>query len=154
MTFTVFTGPQLYMLVTSLHGLVGTLALALLLHPVITLRKATTLRWGTRFTAELAAGMLAVVFAVGWWTYPTYRNKVKPDLLVDQHPAWLWFEGKEHLAAMATVLAVSGALTLRFAGDDPDARRAAHALLASAWTCGVIAAIFGVMVRAVAQPGW
>lgn len=154
MTFTVFTGPQLYTLVTTAHGLVATLALALLLHPVITLGRRRTLTWGTRFTAELAAGLLSAVFAVGWWTYPTYRNRVKTGLLADQHPAWLWFEGKEHLAAIATILAVSGALMLRFGGDRPDARRTARALLLASWICGVLAAVLGVMVRSVAQPGW
>lgn len=87
MTFTVFTGSQLYTLVTTLHGLVGALALALLLHPVITLGRRRTVTWGTRFTAELAAGLLGLVFAVGWWTYPTYRENVKTGLLVDNHPA-------------------------------------------------------------------
>jgi len=154
MTFTVFTGSQLYTLVTTLHGLVGALALALLLHPVITLGRRPRVTWGTRFTAELAAGLLAGVFGVGWWTYPTYRNRVKTGLLHDNHPAWLWFEGKEHLAAMATVLAVSGALTLRFGAGQADGRRTARALLAAAWVCGVIAAVLGVMVRSVAQPGW
>lgn len=154
MTFTVFTGSQLYTLVTTLHGLVGALALALLMHPVITLGRRRTLTWGTLFTAELAAGLLTAVFAVGWWTYPTYRNRVKTGLLQADHPAWLWFEGKEHLAAMATVLAVSGALMLRVGRGRADAHRTARALLLAAWVCGVIAATLGVMVRAVAQPGW
>lgn len=154
MTFTVFTGSQLYALVTSAHGLVAVLALALVLHPVITLRRRPGLSWGTRFTAELSAGLLTAVFAVGWWTYPTYRARVKPGLIEAKHPAWLWFEGKEHLAAMAVALVVAGALTLRVAGRRDDARRAAWALLLAGWCCGAGAAILGVMTRAVAQPGW
>lgn len=154
MTFAPFTGPQLYTLVTTLHGLVGVLALALLLHPVITLGRRPRPTWGTRFTADLAALLLVAVFAVGWWTYPTYRRKVKPPLLIEDHPAWLWFESKEHLAAMATVLAVSGAATLRWGGSQPAGRRTSRALLFGAFLTGLTAAVLGVLVRAVAQPGW
>jgi hypothetical protein len=147
-----------YALWANVHGHLAVLGLAVLLHPVVTLvrRKAAT-PW-TRRTAWLGAAMLTVPFAIGWWLYPTYRQRVKPALYAAHDPgsaaALKAFESKEHLAAMAVVLAVSGAVALHAAGRTPEGRRTAGALLLASWLCGVVAAALGLFVTARAQPGW
>lgn len=145
--------PELWALTERAHGHLALLGLALLLHPVLTLRRpGLTAR--TLLTAELAAGMLTVAFLIGWWLYPTYREEVKPELLAAMPSVAARFETKEHLAAMCTALALAGAGALRLAGDRPDVRRTARALLLAAWGCGVIAGLLGLHVAGGAHPAW
>jgi len=146
--------PEIYGWLERLHGHLAVLGLAVLLHPVITLRRRVGLPPWTRRTAELGAVMLAVPFALGWWLYPTYRHRVKTTLWTEHHPALWAFESKEHLAALCVALAVSGALVLRLAGEDPGGRGTAWALLVAAWCCGLATAGLGIYVAGVAQPGW
>ena len=81
-----------------------------------------------------------VPFLIGWQIYPSYRQHIKPHLWVEQHEVALRFESKEHLAFLATALAVAGALTLRAGYRDRELVRLAHALLLTAWGCGVLTA--------------
>ena len=146
--------PEVYGLLERVHGHLAVLALALLLHPVITLRTRTGLaRWTVR-SAWMAAGLLLVPFALGWWLYPTYREQVKPGLRADLPSLMVGFELKEHLAFYAMALAVGGAAALHWGGRHPAGRSAAWWLLASAWVCGLGAGLLGVWVAGGAQPGW
>lgn len=146
--------PETYALLERVHGHVALLGLALLLHPVITLRTRSSLNWRTHLTAELGAALLAAPFALGWAIYPVYRAEVKPGLY-GRAPAWMAaFESKEHLAAMALCLAIGGALTLRLAGRTPSGRTAAWWLLAVGWSLGAVTGALGVAVASVAAPGW
>jgi hypothetical protein len=134
---------QSFALLERLHGHVGWLALALLLHPVVTLgRRPHLARWTVR-SAELAAALLASTFAAGWWLYGPYRARVKPGLLADAPRVAAAFESKEHLAFVCLCLAMAGAVTLRLLGHRPDARRLARSLLGAAWLTGVTAAAGG-----------
>jgi len=146
--------PELFALLARVHGLLAALALAVLLHPVITLRTRRALtRWTLR-TSDLGALLLAVVGALGAWLYPLYRARPKISLL---HQAPLYadlFESKEHLAVIAIALALGGAITLRVAGEHPAGRRAAWSLLASGWALGVLTAALGLLVASVAHPAW
>ena len=117
--------PELFALLERIHGHLAVLGLALLLHPVITLRTRRGLNWRTHLTAELGAALLAIPFAIGWAIYPAYRTHVKPSLFAAESPAFHAFETKEHLAAMAVFLAVGGAVALRAAGKTPAGRSAA-----------------------------
>lgn len=147
-------GAALFGLVERLHGHLGVLGLAMLLHPVITLPRRPRLTPWTVRTAEIAAAMLTATFALGWWIYPAYRADVKPSLLRDAPFVALRFESKEHLAFCAAALAVGGAIALRRVGGTRDGRRLAWALLLSAWVCGVLTAGLGIFVASIAQPGW
>lgn len=119
-----------------LHGYAAVLALALLLHPVISLPAN---RRRTRWTAALAAALLAAPAVLGWAIYPTYRVLRKPGL-----GGWApVFEIKEHLASYAVALALGGACAA-FGGGP--ARIIARDLLAAAWLCGVVAAVLSVAV--------
>jgi hypothetical protein len=146
--------PALFGLLQRVHGHAALLGLALLLHPVVTLRTRRHLAAWTVRSAELAAGLLSSAFALGWWLYPTYRAEVKPALVAGSNAVALRFESKEHLAFCAAALALAGAVALRRAGGLPEGRRAAWALLLGAWLCGATAAGLGIFVASVAQPGW
>lgn len=140
-----------FALLERVHGHLALLGLAVLLHPVITLRTRRSVTWRMQLTADLAALLLAAPFALGWALYPTYRAQVKPALFHAVPAAALRFESKEHLAAMAVPLVLSGALVLRAAGRTPEGRRAAWALFAAAWVLGVGAGLLGLDVASTAQ---
>jgi len=144
----------LFGLLERVHGHLAVLAVALLLHPVITL---TTRRLLTRWTvrsAELAALLLGASFGLGWFVYPEYRGFVKPTLLAEAPRVAAAFETKEHLAFCAAALAVAGAVTLRRAGATDAGRSTARALLLAAWICAVTTGGLGIFVASIAQPGW
>ncbi len=141
-----------FALLERLHGHLGVLALALLLHPVISLRRRGALTvWGRR-SAELGAGLLTLTFAAGWALYPTYRGSVKPGLLRDLPSVALRFESKEHLAFFAVALALGGALALR--GRSANARRLAWWLLLMGWICGALTAALGLGVAGLGTPAF
>jgi hypothetical protein len=138
--------PDTFALLERMHGHAAVLGLAVLLHPVVTLRrrKALTL-WSVR-TADLGALLIAMPWVAGWWLYPTYRLDVKPGLWAEHRQIALLFETKEHLAALTLFLVVSGAITLRAAGNTASGRRTAWTLLACAWVAGAMTGGLGVFV--------
>lgn len=143
--------PELYAWLEQLHGLLGVLGAALILHPVVTLRTAKRPSRWTQFTADLGAALWVAPFVIGWQIYPSYRHHIKPRLWVEQHQVALSFESKEHLAFLATTLAVAGALTLRAGSRERELVRLAHALFLTAWGCGAVTAILGVHVSSAAH---
>jgi hypothetical protein len=91
-----------------LHGHVGWLAAAALVHPAWLLRRrrrrAPGVAWG-------ATVLVTVVGLSGALLYPSYREQVKP-VLFERAPAVGWmFERKEHLAVGAVALAWAGLLS-------------------------------------------
>ena len=139
----------LFPLLERVHGHLAVLGLAVLLHPVVTLRtRRGSGRW-TQLSADLGALMLALPAALGIAIYPTYRASVKPDLLLHAPNVAAAFETKEHLGAMAVALAVSGALVLRH----PPSREAAWSLLLAAWLCGLGAGLIGIGVASFSPAG-
>ncbi|MCB9742673.1 MAG: hypothetical protein H6740_08740 [Alphaproteobacteria bacterium] len=146
--------PTLFALAERLHGHLGLLGLAVLLHPVITLRRRRGLTRGARLSALLAALLIALPFASGWAIYPSYRAHVKPGL-VREAQSWAWaFETKEHLAFFTLALTLGGVAVMLGRGQTPEGRRLASALLSLAWGCGLCVGILGVLVAAVTAPAW
>jgi len=154
MVSTLLDGAFAYALLARMHGLFGFLGLALLLHPVVGLGRPGRPTRGARWAAGLAAALISGPVLIGWLLYPTYRQAVKPGLLRDALPVALAFETKEHLGAMCLALALGGAAVLFAAGAGPVGRRAARALFAAAFACGLGAGALGIGVAAVAHPGW
>lgn len=140
-----------YALAERLHGHLALLGLAVLLHPVITLRVRRGVSKRMQLSADLGALLLVLPYIGGLLLYPAYRANVKKVLLLDQPAVAAGFESKEHLAAMAVALAIGGALTLRASGTDAG-RRTARALLFAGWVCGFAAAILGLWVASSAHP--
>ncbi len=135
---------MIFALLERIHGHVAVLGLAVLLHPVISLRRRRGTARYTQLSADLGALLLVAPVALGLAIYPAYRADVKPGLLVGAPLAAVAFETKEHLGAMAVALAIGGAVTLRHA----PAREAAWSLLFAGWLCGVAAGIVGIVVAA------
>lgn len=146
--------PTPYAWLIAVHGHLAVLGLAVLTHPIVTLRLRKAVARNTLLTAELAAILLAAPFALGWLAYPTYRRMVKPALYLAHPDAVLRFESKEHLAVFAVAMVVAGAGTLRLAGRHPAGKDAAWILLACGWVLGLVAAGLGLAVHGLAHPGW
>jgi hypothetical protein len=138
----------------SLHEALAVLGLAVLVHPLVTLRLRSAVSRNTLLTADLAAMLLGSSFALGWAIYPTYRRLVKPALFLAHPDAVLRFETKEHLAAMAVALVVAGALTLRAAGGRAAGKEAAWSLLLCGGFLAVTTALLGVFVHGRAHPAF
>jgi hypothetical protein len=143
--------PLLYAGLERAHGILAVLGLAVLLHPVMTLRRAEIRSRWTQWSADLGAGLLLAPFVIGWQIYPSYRQHIKPRLWLEHHETALRFESKEHLALLATSLAVSGALTLRASQGHRALIQLAHALLVTAWGCGAVTAMLGIHVASMAM---
>lgn len=146
--------PYLYALAERIHGHLGWLGLAVLLHPVVLLRTRRRSAPGTRLTAGLGAGLLLLAYALGWWLYPAYRTAVKPALMRASIPWVLAFEAKEHLAFLSVAMAVGGAGALLLDGKAAQTQAAAWSLLVVSWLCGLATGILGVMIAARAHPAW
>lgn len=131
----------LYALLVPLHGMLGALMLALLVHPVVLLGRSTTraLR-----VARWAAVLVVMQNVLGWALYPSYRAAIKPRLRVEAASAALVFETKEHLAFFCLVLVVGGVAMLQAGGDAKSARL----LLGLGLLMGLVAASLGVRVVA------
>lgn len=146
--------PTLFAVLERVHGHLALLGLALLLHPIVSLVRRRGVPFWTQVTADLAAVLLALPFALGWWIYSDYRAHVKGGLYLAKSPALPAFETKEHLAVFAMSLAIAGTLTLRLAGKDAGGRKTALALLVAAWGCGVATGLIGVWVAAETSHPW
>ena len=142
-----------YALLVRIHGHFGSLGLALLLHPVISLGRPGWRR-GQRWSAALAALLISLPYGLGTLVYPSYRLRVKPDLVAHHRDLALAFEVKEHLAFCCLVLTWGGVVALWGAGSSEVGRKAARSTLACALICGLAVGGIGVVVGAVAHPGW
>jgi hypothetical protein len=89
------------------HGHLGWLAAAALVHPAILLRNP---KRAAPLSVALATGLATGVGALGAWLYGPYRERVKPHLFKEVPWVGLMFERKEHLAFGAVALAWAGAL--------------------------------------------
>jgi hypothetical protein len=88
------------------HGHLGWLAAAALLHPAILLRSP---RRRAHLSVALATGFVTLVGALGAYLYGPYRDLVKQKLFIEAPQVGLLFERKEHLAFGAIMLAWAGA---------------------------------------------
>ncbi|MBX3191423.1 MAG: hypothetical protein KF819_30790 [Labilithrix sp.] len=88
------------------HGHLGWIAAAVLVHPAILLRDR-------KRRAHLAVGsataLATIAGAIGAWLYVAYRERLKQGIFMRSPAVGLLFERKEHLAFAAVVLAWAGA---------------------------------------------
>ena len=94
-------------LVEHVHGHLGWLAVAILVHPAIVLRKT-----GRR--AHLAVGLstaiLTLASGIGLFIYVAYRDQLKQRIFQEASSMGLLFERKEHLAFGAVMLTWAGCI--------------------------------------------
>jgi hypothetical protein len=93
-------------LLEHVHGHLGWLAAAILVHPALVLRNRTR---RAHWAVGLSAGFVTVAAAIGVWLYVAYRERLKQDIFMNAPAVGLLFERKEHLAFGAVVLAWAGA---------------------------------------------
>jgi hypothetical protein len=135
-------------LAAHVHGHLGWLAAAALVHPAIVLR-----RHGRPAHAAVASatGLVTLAAALGSWLYPPYRETLKPLVFLDSRALGLAFESKEHLAFGAVLLAWAGAAAYASAPRGGDGtpgvlRRTAHRAFVAAAALAVVAAALGTAV--------
>lgn len=137
-------------IVEAVHGHVGFLAAAALLHPAILLRRGQQLSRGARYALALSTGFAVTAFSLGIYIYEDYRTHVKQNLFRINMRAGFCFETKEHLAFIVLCLAL-GAMGCAFAApkEARGLRRAAAATYLSAALLAITVCILGTYVAAV-----
>lgn len=92
-------------LVERIHGHLGWLAVALLVHPAIVLRNP---RRRAHLAVALSTGAVTLGAAIGAWLYVDYRAQLRRGIFLEAPSLGLMFERKEHLAFAAVLLAWAG----------------------------------------------
>ena len=133
-----------------IHGHLGWLAAAALVHPAILLRKTSR---RAHLSVALAVAITTLVGALGVTLYGPYRDRLRQPIFAHAPTIGYLFERKEHFAFAAILLAWTGAATyvgaIRGAGEVREPlRKASHlAFLASA-AFALMTAILGTVVAA------
>src|SRR5262249_49004522 len=78
-----------------IHGHLGWLSVAALLHPAIFLRNP---RRRARLAVALATAFTVTTGLLGGYVYPEYRNRLKQHIFIEAPRVGWLFERKEHLA--------------------------------------------------------
>ncbi len=131
-------------LIEHIHGHLGWLAAAVLLHPAIILRDRTR---RAHLAVGLSAGLVTVAAGLGLWLYVAYRERLKQSIFQHAPSVGLLFERKEHLAFGAVIMAWAGtAAYVAAVRATPATRRhlrgiAFHAFCASAAITILVAAL-------------
>jgi hypothetical protein len=135
-------------LLEHVHGHLGWLAAALLIHPAILLRR---LRRRAHLAVALSASLVTLVGAAGVSMYSEYGLRIRQSLFLHA-PRYGWlFERKEHLAFGAIALVWAGAAAYagaeRAEGELYDRLRVlSFRAFAAAAALAVIAAALGTAV--------
>ena len=132
-----------------IHGHMGWLSAAALLHPAVVLRNPER---RARLAVSLTTGFVTASGLLGAWIYPEYRSRLRQALFI-QAPAIGWlFERKEHLAVGAIGFAWIGCIahpTARSFEDEALRQRvsvAAHRAYLIAFVLCLAVASLGVAV--------
>ena len=131
-----------------IHGHLGWLSVAALLHPAILLVNP---RRRARLSVALAGGLAALTAALGATIYPDYRVQLKPSIFATAPSLGWLFERKEHLAVGAVAFALLGcvahlALPAFEPGLRPRVGRLAHRSFVVAFVLSAAVAVFGTAV--------
>ncbi len=122
-----------------IHGHLGWLSAAALLHPAILLRNP---KRRAHLSVLLATLFPTIVGAMGAALYAPYREKVKQHLFIDAPSIGLLFERKEHLAFGAIFLAWAGAAAYYAAiGAEPKLGAALRTFTFRAYVVATVLAI-------------
>ena len=123
-----------------IHGHLGWLAAAALVHPAIVLRNR---KRRAHLAVWLSLGLVTLVGAMGAWLYPSYTGKLKQGIFLHAPTIGLLFERKEHLAFAAIGLAWAGAITYAVAPRVSE-ERTRLALRTAAFRAFVVAAVLAI----------
>jgi hypothetical protein len=96
---------DLLRLTEHVHGHLGWLAAALLVHPAIVLRDR---RRRAHLAVILSSSVVTIASGIGAWIYVAYRDQLRHAIFVSSPTMGLLMERKEHLAFAALVFAWAG----------------------------------------------
>lgn len=137
-------------LLESLHGHLGVLTAAALLHPAILLRRGRPLSRGGRWSVALTTLLSLLAFVTGVFIYGDYRELVKRELFMQRPEVALLFETKEHLAWVVLSFALGAGVAALIAPRAAlETRRAAGWLYVAAAILCIATASLGTWVAAV-----
>ena len=137
-------------LLESVHGHLGVLAAAALLHPALLLFDGRPLTRGIRWSIGLTSTVTMAAFALGLGIYGDYRELVRRPLFVEDRAAGLLFETKEHLAYAVVALTLGAAVcALAAPRDRKSLRRLSALLFAAAAACCLLVVALGTYVASV-----
>jgi hypothetical protein len=131
------------------HGHLGWLGVAALLHPAILLRNP---KRRARLSVALATGLVLATALFGVGIYPLYRERIKQHIFIEAPRLGWMFERKEHLAVGAVAFALAGCLshlTLPLFADGELKRTMAilaHRAFVVAFVLALLVASLGVAV--------
>jgi hypothetical protein len=130
------------------HGHLGWLAVAALLHPAILLRNP---KRRARLAVVLATSLAVIAGGMGAWIYPEYRSRLKQAIFIHAPTLGWCFERKEHLAVGALGFALIGCVAhLSAPAFDASLRpvvaKMAHRAYVAAFAFALLVAILGVTV--------
>ena len=128
--------PAGWLALQRLHGHLALLGLALLLHPVIGLRRARGVTRRALWSGASGTAMTVLTQLSGCLIYPAYREQLRAALYQQHRSLGLAFEVKEHLAWYATCAALAGLALLWIGRRDGRALGEPEAA-AVPWVAGV-----------------
>jgi hypothetical protein len=141
---------QLLRALEHIHGHLGWLSVAALLHPAIILQRD---KRRAPLAVCLATAFVVFTALVGAGIYPDYRDRIKQHLFIEAPKVGWLFERKEHLAVGAVAFALAGCVAHlagpAFAGDDAVRRtiaRVAHRAFVASFLLALVTAGLGVAV--------
>ncbi len=123
-----------------IHGHLGWLAAAALVHPAIVLRNRMR---RAHLAVCLSLGLVTLVGAMGAWLYPHYTGKLKQGIFLHAPTIGFLFERKEHLAFAAIGLAWAGAIAYAVAPRVKE-EKTRLALRTAAFRAFVVAAVLAI----------
>ncbi len=130
------------------HGHLGWLSAAALLHPAIVLRNP---KRRAKLSVSLATSFVCATGALGAYFYPDYRRILKQHIFRESAAIGWLFERKEHLAIGAVAFALAGCvahLSLRSFDDreQGSVARLAHRSFVVSFALTLAVAVLGVVV--------
>ncbi len=132
-------------LLERVHGHLGWLAAAALVHPAILLRRRNR---RAPLSVTLAAALVTLSGAFGAFIYPSYSKLVRRAVYMASLRHGLLFERKEHLAFAAIALAWAGCLLHLSSRDSEPRQRAAHLAFVCSAGLTLLVATLGTIVSA------
>lgn len=132
-------------LLERVHGHIGWLVAAALVHPAIILRRP---KRRARLAVILSALLATIAGALGTFIYADYSRILRRVMYTASPRHGLLFERKEHLAVAAVALAWAGCLLHLSARDNPVRARAAHIAFVAAAALTIVVATLGTIIAA------
>jgi hypothetical protein len=132
-----------------IHGHIGWLSVAALLHPAILLRSP---KRRAPLSVTLATAFVVATALLGVYIYPEYRDRLKQHIFIEMPKLGWMFERKEHLAVGAVAFTLIGCVAHLAAPAFTDERlrvtvaRTAHRSFVVAFALAAIVSVIGVAV--------